>query len=146
MATYTSTHIANKRPTAYHGFRRNVQTARAVVACTAAPTTSDTLNFFDMPANAVVVGGYLKSDDMDTNGSPTITLNIGDAGSATRFFSASTVAQAGTAAVESAANGLGYQFTSKTRVTGTAQANAATGVAGNVELCLLYVVEDSQTS
>lgn len=146
MATYNSTHVANKRPTAFHGFRRNVQVARAVVACTAAPSTSDTLNFFDMPKGAVVVGGYLKSDDMDTNGSPTITLNIGDAGSATRLFSASTVAQAGTAALEQTAGALGYQYTAKTRITGTAQANAATGAAGNVELCLLYVVEDSQTS
>lgn len=145
-ATYTSPTVANKRPIAYHGFRRNVQIARGIVACTAAPTTVDTMQFFYMPANAVIVGGYLKSDDMDSNGSPTITLNIGDAGSATRLFSASTVAQAGTSAQETAVTALGYQYTAKTLVTGVAQANAATGVAGSVELCLLYVVEDPTTT
>lgn len=146
MATYTSATVANNRPIAYHGYRRNVQIARATVSCTAAPSTSDTLQFFYMPANARIVGGYLSSTDMDTNGSPTITLNIGDSGSAARLFSASTVAQAGTTSQTFAAGALGYQYTSKTLVTGTAQANAATGAAGTVELVLLYVVEDSTTS
>lgn len=146
MATYSSPTYSQKRPIAYHGDRRDVQMARAVVTCAAAPSTSDTMNFFYMPANARIVGGYLLSSDMDTNVSPTITLDIGDSGGAARLFSASTVSQAGTTSTTFAAGALGYQYTAKTLVTGTAHANAATGAAGTVELCLLYVVEDSTAS
>jgi hypothetical protein len=127
---------------AVHGERKGVQMARATVSCTAAPATTDTLNFFYLPPGARVVGGYLAASDMDTNGSPTITLNIGDAGAAARLFSASTVAQAGTTSQAFAAGALDYQYAAKTLVTGVAQAKAATGAAGSVTLSLLYVVEE----
>ena len=141
MATYNSTGVANNAPALGHGLAGNLKVAYGEVVCSAAPSTSDTLNFFDLPANARVVLAVLESDDMDTNGSPTITLNIGDAGSATRYFSASTVAQAGTESSAIAAGGVGYKTTAKTRITGVAQANAATGAAGTVRLTMLYFVE-----
>jgi hypothetical protein len=142
MATYNSSNITTNAPLAYHGENAGVQYARATVSCAAAPTTADTLNFFYLPANARVLGGYLSATDMDTNGTPTITLNIGDAGSANRFFAASTVAQTGSAALEQAVTGLDYKPAAKTLVTGVAAANAATGAAGSVTLTLLYAVED----
>lgn len=145
MTVYSSDAYTNHRPVAYHGERRGVQIARAVITCAASPSTADTLNFFYMPANARIVGGYLAPSDMDTNGSPALTLNIGDSGSATRLFSGNTGGQTGTNTVLTA-SALGYLFTSKTLITGVAGVNAATGAAGTVELCLLYVVEDATTS
>jgi len=142
MATYNSPDIINLAPIAAHGERGSVQTARATVTCAAAPATTDTLNFFYLPANARVVGGYLSATDMDINGSPALTLNIGDAGDADRFFAASNVGQTGAAALAQIATGLDAKFTTKTLITGVAQANAATGAAGSVTLCLLYTVED----
>lgn len=141
MATYNSTNIQNRTPVSAGGHAGSVQTAYAEVVCTSAPTTSDTLNFFYLPANSRVLSATLEATDMDTNGTPTITLNIGDAGSATRYFSASTVAQAGTAAQATAVAGLNYKNTAKTLVTGVPQANAATGAAGSVYLSIQYVVE-----
>jgi hypothetical protein len=141
VATYNSTQVGNSLPTLTHGIAGNVKVAYGEVVCSAAPSTSDTLNFFDLPPNSRVLMAVLESDDMDTNASPTITLNIGDSGSATRYFSASTVAQAGTASTALAAGGVGFKNTAKTRVTGVAQANAATGAAGTVRLAMLYVVE-----
>lgn len=146
MATYSSPAYTAVNPVRVHGESSGVQTVVQTVTCTAAPATTDTLNFFYLPANSRVVGGWLSASDMDTNGAPTIALNIGDAGSASRYFAASTVAQAGTATQTMAATGLGYLNTSKTLVTGVASANAATGAAGTVTLCLQYVVEDSATS
>lgn len=144
MATYTSQHITAGRPApSPAGYADRIVILRGVVDCSAAPSTTDTLNFFDVPAGFRVVGGYLKSTDMDTNGSPTITLNIGDAGSANRLFAASTVAQTGTATQTLAAGGLDYLYTSKTRITGTANANAATGAAGTVTLVLYGRLEGS---
>jgi hypothetical protein len=83
----------------------------------------------------------LESDDLDSNGSPSITLNVGDSGSATRYFSASTVSQAGTASTALAAGAVGYKTTAKTRITIVPQANAATAVAGTIRLGMAYFVE-----
>lgn len=146
MPTYASPAVSAVNPVRAHGEASVVQTAVATVTCTAAPTTADPLQFFSLPANSRVVGGWLSASDMDTNGTPTIALNIGDAGSANRYFAASTVAQAGTSATALATTGLGYLNTSKTLVTGVASTNAATGAAGTVTLCLQYVVEDATTS
>ena len=141
MTTYSSTNYTNKTGVAAGGPAQNVFSAYAEVVCTSAPSTSDTINFFYLPAGARVLAMTLESTDMDTGGSPSLTLNVGDSGSATRYFSASTVGQAGTASVASAVAGLHYKTTAKTLVTGVAQANAATGAAGTLYLSCLYTVE-----
>jgi hypothetical protein len=146
MATYNSPAIANTQPVAAHGERAAVQFARQVVTTTAALTTVDVLNFFYLPANARVIAAYLVSSDMDTNGTPTLAFNVGDAGSAARYFAASVVGQAGTASTALAQAGLGFITTAKTLITCSPSANAATGVAGTLELGISYVVEDSATS
>ena len=142
MSRVSGNERTNSTPTyGQAGYANKLCIAYASVSCTAAPSTSDTLNFFDLPANARVVFAVLEASDMDTNGSPTLTLNIGDSGSASRLFSASTVGQAGTSSSALAVGGQGYSYTSKTRITGTAANNAATGAAGTVELTVGYIVE-----
>jgi hypothetical protein len=141
MATYSSSLYTNKTPEASHGLANNVKVAYASVTCTAAPATTDTINFFYLPAGARVLLATLKASDMDTNGSPALTINVGDAGSATRYFSGSTVGQAGTEAAMTLVGGHDYANTARTLVTGVAGVNAATGAAGTVELMMLYVVE-----
>jgi hypothetical protein len=141
MATYNSSAVANNVPANTHGLASELKVAFASVTCTAAPSTSDTLNFFDLPAGARIVLAVLEASDMDTNGSPALTLNIGDSGSAARLFSASTVGQAGTLSSAIATTGHGAAFTTKTRITGTAAVNAATGAAGTVDLTVMYLVE-----
>lgn len=146
MATYSSSQYTNTNPFPSHGLSGNVKALHARVTCTAAPSTSDTLNFFYLPKNARVLFAVLEASDMDTNGSPTITLNIGDSGDADRYFAASTVAQAGTLSTAIATTGHGYITTDKTLITGVANANAATGAAGTIDLTMFYVVEESATS
>lgn len=141
MAIYNSDNVRLKTGVAGAGPAGMVQCAFATVTCGAAPSTVDTINFFDLPAGARVLLAVLESTDMDTNGAPTITLNVGDSGSATRLFSASTVAQAGTLSSAIAVAGHGHKYTAKTRITGVAQANATTGAAGTVSLTVFYVVE-----
>lgn len=146
MATYSSADYTNKAPFPSHGISRNVKAAFFTVTCAAAPATTDTINFGYLPKGARVLYALLESTDMDTNGSPALALNVGDSGSATRFFSASTVGQAGTAAAETAVAGLGFLTTDKTLIVGVASTNAATGAAGTLYLTVLYTVEDSATS
>ncbi len=139
MPTYTATQ--RRDAPKGHGFGGSMKVAFGEIVCSAAPTTSDPLEFFELPAGARVVGGFLEADDLDTGGSPSIALNIGDAGDADRFFAASTVAQAGTASTALAVAGLGHRFADRTLITGVASANAATGAAGNIRLALFYVLD-----
>ena len=141
MAIYNSPAVTNNAPVKTYGLAAQVLVQTATVSCTAAPATTDTINFFTMPKNARVHFAVLKSDDMDTNGTPTLALNIGDACSAGRLFAASTVGQAGTLSTAIAAGGEEYQYTADTVVTGTASTNAATGAAGTVTLTVFYTLE-----
>jgi hypothetical protein len=140
MATYSSPAVVNKKGVAGQCAAGQVLCAKADVTCTAAPSTSDTLEFFYLPAGAVVLHAVLESSDMDTNGSPTLTLNVGDSGDADRLFAASTVGQAGTVSNSAIATGNLASYSSKTLITGTANANAATGAAGTVSLTVLYTL------
>lgn len=144
MPTYSATNHLTK-PAAAHGLGGNVKAYFFEIVCPAAPTTADPLNFGFVPANFRLLGATLESTDMDTAG-PTITINVGDAGSANRLFAASTVAQAGTAAVASAVTGLHHLYTAKTLITGVAAANATTGAAGTLSLSVWGIIEDSATS
>lgn len=133
-------------PAASHGQAAQVQSAYALITVTAALTTADTMSYFYLPANARIIQCVLKCSDMDTNGTPTITLNVGDSGLATRYFSASVAAQAGT--VDASMNPVGrfFKTTAKTLVVGSVGTGAATGVAGTIELDIGYIVEDLPTS
>ena len=145
MATYSAVDYLTK-PIPTHGFGANAKAYYFEVPCTAAPTTSDTINFGYVPKNFRLALAILESTDMDTNASPTITLNVGDSGSASRIFSASTVAQAGTLSSAIATSGFGYKYTDKTLITGVPAANPATAAAGTIYLTLIGTVEDSTTS
>lgn len=145
MAIYSSAQYTAGLPAQAHGLNGMEQVAYALVNCTAAPSTSDTINFFYLPPNARIISAVLKATDMDTGG-PTLTINVGDSGAAARYFSASIAAQAGTVDRAMAVAGQFYKTTGKTLVTGVAQANATTPAAGTLELAITYVVEDSATS
>lgn len=140
MATYSATNYDTK-PVPSHGLANNCKTLHFSVACTAAPSTSDTINFGYVPAGARIVLAVLESTDMDTNGSPSLTINVGDASDADRLFAASTVGQAGTLSSAIAVAGAGYQYDDATLITGVANANAATGAAGTLYLTLFYVLD-----
>lgn len=141
MATYSSDAYTNK--TGIPGSSRGGATITLFypVTCTAAPSTSDTINFGYVPAGFRLVLAVLESTDMDTGGSPSLTINVGDSGDADRIFAASTVGQAGTLSSALATTGAGYQYTTKTLITGVANANAATGAAGTLYLTLIGFID-----
>lgn len=140
MATYSATNYDTK-PVPSHGLANDCKTVYWEVPCTAAPSTSDTINFGYVPAGARVVLAVLESTDMDTNGTPTLTIDVGDSGDTNRIFAASTVGQAGTLSSAIATTGAGYQYTDATLITGVAANNAATGAAGTLYLTLFYVLD-----
>jgi len=123
-----------------HGFGGNMKVSYGVVALSGTITTADAATVCNLPVGAIVTGVTIEADDCDTNGTPTITLNVGDAGSATRYIAASTVAQAGTAGVSTSATGTFYQITgtNDTAVRVAVAANAATSADGSVRVAVMY--------
>jgi hypothetical protein len=122
-----------------HGFGGNVKVSYGEVAFTGTITTADSAAMFNLPVGAIVLHATIEADDLDTGGSPTITLNLGDAGDADRYFAASTVAQAGTQSSASAVAGMFFTVTEgNTAVRLAVAANAATSAAGSVRAAILY--------
>lgn len=137
MPAYTSAQLTNNGNSVSQGaFPGNMVCYFAEVVITANAANLDTFNFFRVPKGFRVLGGSLESTDIDTNGSPTVTLNIGDAGSANRFFAAATVGQTGTASTALAVTGLHHLYTEDTTITGAIPTGPATGTTGTISLAL----------
>lgn len=116
--------------------------ARGEFTATTAFTTADFVDMFDLPPRARVIGGFIKATDMDSNGAPTITLNVGIVGTPQLFFAAANVAQAGGVLATLTTAGYDYVTTGKTPVRLVPQANAATFAAGTIIVVLDYIVEE----
>lgn len=121
---------------------RTTHFARGEYTLTAALVVNDVIQLFKLPQNARVVGGLIKSDDLDT-GSAAITLHVGDAGDVDRYFSSSTVAQAGGVDRAMAATGVDYLNTARTLVYLTVAVAPATGTTtGTIVVLIEYMVEE----
>jgi hypothetical protein len=144
MATYSATNYLTT-PVVTHGLANNMKAFYFEVACAAAPSTSDTINFGYVPKGFRLLHATIEATDMDTGG-PTLTLNVGDSGDADRIFAASTVGGTGTLSSAIATTGFGYKYTDKTLITGVAAANATTGAAGTILVALFGIQEDATTS
>lgn len=142
MATYQSQQVSDRMPIPSHGFGSSVYCQRFKITTTAALTTSDVLQFGYLPKYARVVDAWVKASDLDTNGTPTLAFNIGDAADVDRLFAATTAGQAAGTTRMSATTGFGYRYDDETLITGAPSTNAATGAAGTLELAVFYTVED----
>lgn len=125
------------QPVPFHGMFRTEKALGGSVAIQAGDlTTGSQVALFKVPAGFQVTGMAIDSPALDTNGSPTLTVSIGDSGSSTRFLNASTSFRAGAAGIGPAVGARGYQFATDTDLLLTATAGAATAAAGNVVVYL----------
>jgi len=113
------------------------------IAIASAPTINDVWQVVDLPPGAIVTGVTLDSDRLDTNGSPTLTLDVGDASAAQRFIAASTNAQTATTAPQTinVKGVLGYTYAARTTIQVLVHAVAATFAAGSVRLKVSYTMD-----
>ena len=154
MATTYSTTLysANTPANTGHGFATSSVHLHATSGAISTWAAGDTLNVGYLPRNAVVVSATLKAaSQLDSNGSPTLTLSLGVPGTAGLFKSAvTTVGRAAGASVDTsvAAAGMLYKNVSGARqaVIVTVGTGAATAVAGTLEVDLEFYVEDAAGS
>lgn len=149
MVAYTSAQTTGPRLAPVSGVGldgRSAHHERGTFTATVALTTADNVLMFYLPPRARVTGGYIKSTgQLDSNGTPTVTVNLGTLALPQLFFAAST--NVGRIAGDSqettlAPAGRDFQTTAKTPVYMTLQANPATGAATAVITAVLsYMVE-----
>ena len=102
--------------------------------------TTDLLQGPTIPANAVIVGGFLAASDVDTG--TTVTFSVGEGTTVSRFLSASTIGRS--AGIAPLNIGGGYKTTASTRIDVTPLAAAAGGVSGGtIALSVSYIVLES---
>lgn len=143
MTTFAPTPAPSASVIPSHGLAENVKTLAAVVALPNTLALNDIVNFFYLPPGAVIRSAVLRASvPLDSNGSPTLTIDVGDAALATRIFSASLVGSSasGSDGVPVFA-ALSFQFTAATLIFATIHAAGATKVAGSLYLRIDYVVE-----
>jgi hypothetical protein len=153
MATaYSSPIYAQNQPAGTgHGPYQTTQHLHATSPTISTWAANDTINFGYLPRNAVVVSMVLKAaSQLDSNGTPTLTLDMGVPGTPQLFKAAiSTVGRAAGASVDTgntlAAAGYLYKNLSgaKQVILCTVHAAAATAVAGTLELDVEYFIEDT---
>lgn len=89
----------------------------AKIALTAALLLNDTINFMTLAADASDPNGQgpsildfnFDSDQLDSNGVPTLAMNLGDATLATRYLTASTIVRGGGVVGPANAGTIGFQ-------------------------------------
>lgn len=100
----------------------------------------DIIQVGTIPEGAILLDGYLASDDLDTNGTPLLTLEVGDAADDNGLLVANTVGQAGGVARFDGAYLVTRETkTAETTIQVTVAAAAATAAAGTIRVVLFYV-------
>ncbi len=107
----------------------------------AAAATNDIFQMLKVPAGTSIVDMTLDSDDLDSNGAPTILLDVGDTTTANKFIAASNVAQAGGVARASAKGFVGVTYASDTIIQIKVNTGAATFQAGSIRLAVTYTMD-----
>lgn len=139
MATFTSS-LFNTGQKAAPRVGGQAVTVYSELAITAAGA-GDIYKMIPIPSGARVVDWGLGADDIDSNGSPAVTLSLGDSGSSTRYVSGSTIGQTGAAPVDAKLKtGYGYQYTADDDIRITVGVAAATFAAGSVRCHVTYVI------
>lgn len=131
--------------------------AYGVIEVTANPVANDVYQMCRVPAGAIVVGGVIRSDDLDTNATETLDIDVGwaangvEAGNPAGFGNLGVMGTDTVAGIKPEA-GYNYPFggvlitdgpqafTNETIIVVTCNATAATFAAGTLSVIVYYIV------
>ena len=137
MATTTAA-TAAATVTKFQGAGRQVCVQEATYAVTVAPVLNDVVELVRLPAGSVVVDVTLRSSDMDTNGTPLMTMSVGYGGDDDYMIAASTVGRTGGVARADAVTFVPLTLAAEDTIDLKWSAAAATFAAGSVTLSVYY--------
>jgi hypothetical protein len=156
MATFTATRAASTFPVTFNG-GGVLNVAYGTIEVSANPVASDVYQMCRIPAGAVVVGGRFLSDDLDTNATETLDLDVGWAANGAEAADPDGLGNFGVMGTDTVAGvkpESGYNFalggklitdgpqtfTKETIITVNAVATAATFAAGTMSVVVYYMV------
>jgi hypothetical protein len=141
MTTYAMSPLANRSGAVSGvGDAKALKCAVVTFSLGAALALNDVLTGPKIGKNSTILDVVLTTTDLDTNGTPTITLDVGYSGDADYFIAASTVGQAGGLARASAATAQPLTLTADDTVNIGVKAGPATGATtGTVTLAVFFL-------
>ena len=159
MATYTTTEAAAGAAALGHGFAGNVKAAVGSLELGTALANNDVLQFCKVPAQAVVFGGWLMGDDLDT-GTETLDIDIGWAANGTEAADPDGFGNFGVITGDAVTGikpevsiwlplggvlrtGGPQLFSAETRIEGDVNANPNAGGTGTLTLVVLYFINEN---
>lgn len=156
MATFTATRAASTFPAYQNVGAGALSCAYGTIEVAANPVAADIYEMCRIPAGAVVVGGRIYSDDLDTNATETLDLDVGWLANGAEALDADGFGNLGVMGTDTVA-GIkpegGYNFafggklitdgpqtfTKETVIAVTCVATAATFAAGTLSVVVYYV-------
>src|SRR5690348_14864018 len=99
-------------------------------------TLGATLLSVTIPRGVCIGGVDIDVSDLDSNATPLIALDVGDAVSADRFIAANTIAQDGGLLEYRPVNTAWYRYSAATDVLVTVETAPATGAAGAIAVSI----------
>lgn len=137
MATFQSNKVVDSIPA--RDALDGVQSVTGKYSLTAALVLNDVIQMVKIPAGHQVVDVILSADDLDTNGTPLISLTVGDGDDTARFIAASTIGRTGGVARLDQKAGLQKVYTAEDTVDVKVSAAPATGaVTGDITCTVKY--------
>lgn len=156
MTTFTAARAASTFPVYKAPGSGNMAVAYGVLEVAANPVASDVYQMCRVPKGAVVVGGYVYSDDLDTNATETLDLDIGWAANGVDAADPDGLGNLGSMGTDTVAGikpEAGYQyplggvlitdgpktFAAETIITVNCVVTAATFAAGTLSVVVYYI-------
>lgn len=151
MATKTALAAQSYSPVKGHGFAGACYIATGTYEIAAALSANDVIEFCKLPAGAVVVGGFLMADDIDT-GTEAFELDIGTSADTDRFLNSGVLTGDAVTGIKpetgilyplggTLMTGGPQTITAETTVQGTVVAAANAGGTGTVTVTLFYFID-----
>ena len=107
----------------------------------AALALNDVIEMVKVPAGATILDIILHTTDLDTGGSPTITLDVGDGADPDRFMDGLIIGRTGGRAIVDQA-GLLHKYTAEDTIDVLVQAGPATGAtSGSIKMVVYYTMQ-----
>lgn len=156
MATFTATRAASTFPAFQNVGAGALSCAYGTIEVAANPVAADIYEMCRIPAGAVVVGGRILSDDLDTNATETLDLDVGWLANGTEAADPDGFGNLGVMTTDTVAGvkpegGYNFSFGGKlitdgpqtfsaeTVIAVTCVATAATFAAGTLSVVVYYV-------
>lgn len=149
MATFTSD-VVNAGQF-FEGHGGYVQVRRVQFVTTAALANTDVIQMVPVQPGERVIGGWVICPDLDTGGSPTVTIDVGDGDDPDRFVDGSTVPRTGgliefgegVAATAAGATAFDKVYTVADTIDITISAAVATAPAAGLTITMIALIVGS---